>query len=356
MLRTALLLTLLAAIPGCAGDNSSRGGEEGLDSATAGDLAVDTLISTASALVGDPTDLEIAANGMILVLDRLNAQVHRIAEDGAYLGAFASQGAGPGELDRPTALARGRGDTLWIVDTGNGRLQAFTVHGEHVRAGSTHAWMSFPSHVTRAGHLIASSAGQDTILAAAFNGNGERIRSFGIAPAPFGRGPEIRMTELAAMIADGEVPPVFRNTAFPFATPSGDVWLSRVVDGELERYDASGTDGTGPEVTIRVDAPEMPAIREQWIATNRAPESRGVSVLRYFADIYATDLHVWVLLNQPPDAPTVLLRFGRDGQSQGRWTLPQVVGASSLAVDTSRDRLILGIGDVAQVVSLPLPI
>jgi hypothetical protein len=62
-----------------------------------------------------------------------------------------------------------------------------------------------------------------------------------------------------------------------------------------------------------------------------------------------------VLLNQPATEPSVLLRFGRDGEPQGRWTLPQAAGALTLAVDPSRERLILGIADVAQIVSLALP-
>lgn len=364
---TGCLMVLVALAACSAGDDPDAPNETPNGAAAAADLLVDTLISTGSGVLGDPTDLEIGSDGTVFVLDGLNAQVHRIGADGEYLGAFAGEGAGPAELMRPGAVARGRADTLWVVDAGNGRLQAYAGNGEHLATVPTHGWAVFPSHVTEDGQLVASAAGQDTVLAAVFDRAGERVRSLGTAPAPFGSGVAIDMADLAAMIADGEVPPVFRNTAFPYATPSRDVWLARPVDGLLERYDASATNGdegasggasvapVAPTVTIHLDEPELPAIREHWIAENRDPASDGVSVLLYVADIYAGDDDVWVLLNQPPTEPAVLLRYGRDGDRRGRWVLPQATGASKLAVDRARERLLLGIGDFARVISLSLP-
>lgn len=345
----------------CSADAGRETGEERSDPLSGANLPVDTLITTASGVLGYATDLAVASDGMLFVLDGLNGQVHRVGPDGRYAGAFAGAGAGPTELTRPSALAPGRGDTLWVADSGNGRLQAYTAAGEHLAVVRAHGWIAFPSHVTRDGRLVAGAAGQDTVLAALFDREGARVGAFGRAPAPFGSG-AVRMSDLAAMIADGEVPPVFRNTAFPFVTASGDVWLSRAVDGVLERYetDASGraTAEVGPATpAVRIDLaePEMPAIRERWLAENRDPESDGVSVLLYVADIYATDADVWVLLNQPVGEAAVLLRFARSGERLGRWTLPQASGASRLAVDPVRERLFLAIGELAQVVELPLP-
>lgn len=355
---TVVFLGILAGA--CSGEAGRETGAERGDASSGAELPVDTLITTASGVLGYATDLEVASDGTLLVLDGLNGQVHRIGPDGRYAGAFAGEGAGPTELARPSALAPGRGDTLWVADSGNGRLQAFTVAGEHLAVAGAHGWVVFPSHVTREGHLLASAAGQDTMLAALFDREGERVGAFGRAPAPFGSG-AVRMSELAAMIADGEVPPVFRNTAFPFVTASDDVWLSRAVDGVLERYDAdpSGSaeevDHAMPAVRIELAEPEMSVIRERWLAENRNPESDGVSVLLYVADIYATNDDVWVLLNQHLGEPAVLLRFARSGERLGRWTLPQASGASRLAVDPARGRLFLGIGELAQVVELPLP-
>lgn len=367
----AALVSLGFLAAACSGEAGSETGEGRGDASSGEDLPVDTLITTASGVVGDATDLEVAPDGMLFVLDGLNGQVHRIGSDGHYAGAFAGGGAGPTELTRPSALALGRGDTLWVADSGNGRLQAFAPTGEHLAAARAHGWIAFPSHITRDGRLLASAAGQDTVLAALFDREGERVGTFGRAPAPFGSGNVVRMSELAAMIADGEVPPVFRNTAFPFAAASGDIWLSRAVDGIVERYDvyagrggdddsagagsAAETGPATPAVRIQLAEPEMPAIRERWLAENRNPESDGVSVLLYVADIYATDDDLWALLNQPLGEPAVLLRFARSGERLGRWTLPQVSGASQLTVDPARGRLFLGIGELAQIVELPLP-
>lgn len=358
--RTAIVILGFLAVA-CSSEPGRETGEGRGDASPGADLSVDTLITTASGVVGDATDLEVAPDGTLFVLDGLNGQVHRIDPDGHYAGAFAGGGAGPTELSRPSTLALGRGDTLWVADSGNGRLQAYAPTGEHLAVARVHGWIAFPSHITWEGRLLASASGQDTVLAALFDREGDRLGAFGRAPAPFGSGSVVRMSDLAATIADGEVPPVFRNTAFPFATASGDVWLSRAVEGVLERYDAAGAGSAAevglatPAVRIQLAEPEMPAIREHWLAENRDPQSDGVSVLLYVTDIFATDDDVWVLLNQPLGEPAVLLRFARSGERLGRWTLPQASGASRLAVDPGRGRLFLGIGALSQVVELPLP-
>ena len=330
------------------------------DADSAATLPVDTLITTVSGVLGEATDLAVGADGILLVLDRLNGQVHRVDGDTGYAGTFAGEGAGPTELSRPSALAAGRGDTLWVADAGNGRLQAYSMSGEHLASGRAHGWIALPSHVTREGFLIASASGQDSALAVLFDREGERSRAYGAAPAPLASGVELRMAALAEMIADGEVPPVFRNTAYPFATASGDVWLSRPVDGVLERYGAesdtaAAADHAMPAIRIQLAEPELTEIRERWLEENRDPESDGVSVLLYVSDIYATDDYAWVLLNQPFGDPAVLLRFARSGERLGRWTLPQASGATRLAVDPVRGRLYFGIGELAQVIALSAP-
>lgn len=350
--RMAAAVLFLSA--GCA----DQGGEETsagtAADAAAGQLPVDTLISTVSGVLGEPTDLDVDAQGRLFVLDRLGSQVHRVDETGVYLDAFGGLGEGPTELSRPGALRFGRADTLWVVDGRNGRLQAYDAEGQHLATEATHPWAALPSHVAADGRLVATGSGQDSTLAVLFDRSGERIRGFGVAPAPIASGVETRMSALAGMIAEGEVPPVFRNSAAPFVTPGGNLWVARVVDGVLERYAVDGSDAM-PAATVELDEPELEEIRQAWIAENRSPESDGVSVLLLIRDLYATDQAVWVLLNRSLPEASILLAFDRDGQPLGRWDLPQVPGATTLAVDAERGRLFLGIAELAQVVALPLP-
>ena len=57
--------------------------------------------------------------------------------DGTFLGKWGEQGAGPGQLNRPSGIAFDADENLYVADTQNHRVQQFTRDGQHLDAFGT---------------------------------------------------------------------------------------------------------------------------------------------------------------------------------------------------------------------------
>lgn len=80
-----------------------------------------------------PVDVAVTAD-RLFVTDILHHQVHILDKlTGGPIATFGSVGGDPGELFQPTNLALGPDGTLYVTDTGNFRVQEFTLEGEFVR-------------------------------------------------------------------------------------------------------------------------------------------------------------------------------------------------------------------------------
>ena len=55
-------------------------------------------------------------------------------DQGRFAGTIGRRGEGPGELRGTARILVGAGDTLWVADDGNVRMQVWTVAGEHIRS------------------------------------------------------------------------------------------------------------------------------------------------------------------------------------------------------------------------------
>jgi DNA-binding beta-propeller fold protein YncE len=71
------------------------------------------------------TGVAAAPDGSVFVADFYNHRIQKLTAAGDFLVAFGSQGAGAGELDRPTDMAVADDGTVYVTDFGNGRVQAF---------------------------------------------------------------------------------------------------------------------------------------------------------------------------------------------------------------------------------------
>lgn len=63
----------------------------------------------------------------IAVSDHRNDQVQIFSADGTPAGVLGRPGKGPGELRRPSGLAVGPQGNVWIADSGNARVQVFSL-------------------------------------------------------------------------------------------------------------------------------------------------------------------------------------------------------------------------------------
>jgi len=82
------------------------------------------------ALLAKPIALVCGPDGTRYVLDGKDARILRFGADGAFLGSFGRQGAGPGEFASPADLTILSDNNLLVADSGNSRLSRFTLEGE----------------------------------------------------------------------------------------------------------------------------------------------------------------------------------------------------------------------------------
>lgn len=78
---------------------------------------------------GSIAGLTVDAAGRIYVLDGMARQVRVFDAAGEFVTAFGRRGSGPGELNSPSAVLIGGGDTILVPDVRNGRVQRFLADG-----------------------------------------------------------------------------------------------------------------------------------------------------------------------------------------------------------------------------------
>jgi sugar lactone lactonase YvrE len=79
-----------------------------------------------------PSDIGRDSAGNIWVLDTGNNRVQKLSSAGAYLSQFGSGGTGNGQFSAPLAIAVDQWNNVWVADTGNNRVQKFNSEGEYV--------------------------------------------------------------------------------------------------------------------------------------------------------------------------------------------------------------------------------
>ena len=76
-----------------------------------------------------PTDIAVATDGRIFVVDSGNDRVVVYDDAGRFLYSFGKTGNGAGQLESPIGIALDRQNSVYIADTHNQRIQVFTTHG-----------------------------------------------------------------------------------------------------------------------------------------------------------------------------------------------------------------------------------
>lgn len=85
-----------------------------------------------------PTDVAMAPDGELYIADGYgNQRIVRLAADGRFLGAWGSKGSGNGEFKIPHNLVFDAHGRLYVADRGNGRIQIFERNGAFIGAFAT---------------------------------------------------------------------------------------------------------------------------------------------------------------------------------------------------------------------------
>lgn len=309
----------------------------------------ETMVSTASGLIGGLSDMQLGPDGTLYMLDLQNARLVALRPDGDTL-FIGRDGGGPGEFQRPVSLAVS-GDTVWVHDIGTGRLQAFSTSGTYLTGRRIPAeGMGGGSAVLPDGTVAVATGGADSTLVAVFDTGGHRIAAFGQPPAP-----PATFWDFAAMkseIRAGHVPDQFRNLAMPFWGPDDALWLVLVAEGQVRRYTENGR----LRLTRTLQDATLDTIRNTFFAAGRNEKNPAfLPMLRIVRDAQATAQGLWLLLDTPGQLgySVILLLDPETGAVRRRVLVEGVPDAGQMAVDPDRLQLYLSRNDKASVVRFP---
>ena len=132
--------------------------------------------------LGRPTGI-VWAGDCLYVVDTTRHSVFMVSPDGAYLGGFGMQGAGAGQFNFPTNIARDADGTLYVTDTLNFRVQAFDPDGRYLgtfgHLGDAVGDFDKPKGVAvdSAGHIYVVEGLNDRVQI--FDQSGQLLLAFG---------------------------------------------------------------------------------------------------------------------------------------------------------------------------------
>ncbi len=79
-----------------------------------------------------PTGIAIDSKGDIWVVETGNDRVQEFSSEGKYLSKFGAKGKEGGQFELPKGIAVDAKGDVWVTDTGNNRVQEFNSEGKHL--------------------------------------------------------------------------------------------------------------------------------------------------------------------------------------------------------------------------------
>lgn len=76
-----------------------------------------------------PAGIALDSQGNLYILDTGNHRVQKFGPDGRYLASFGRQGQGPGDFAYPDSIDIDSEDMVWVSDPNNQRIQVLTTEG-----------------------------------------------------------------------------------------------------------------------------------------------------------------------------------------------------------------------------------
>jgi YD repeat-containing protein len=130
-----------------------------------------------------PRAAAIAGTGNVYVMDTGNSRVEEFSASGTYLKKFGKEGTSAGEFKSPFGIAEDSKGDLWVADTGNNRVQEFNPKNEHTaefgKVGTAAGQLKEPKAiaVTTGGSVFVVDGANNRIDK--FKENGEFVLAFG---------------------------------------------------------------------------------------------------------------------------------------------------------------------------------
>ena len=351
----------------------------------------------------EPTDVSIAANGDVFVLDKEATKVFVFDAQGKPKLDFGGPGTGQGQFDDPESLAVLPNGRTLVADTGNNRIQAFDSSGQFLfqfgSPGKLPGQFDSPTGIAVDQFGIVFVADQDNHRVQAFSERGIFLRMFTFKGEPKDLAIDPQRNLYVLFPDEGKVVRISsnrrqrqsisnRNGSLDFldsasgiaADMRGDIYITEQSDESIKKLDAKGqillsfgSDGEGRgqfdepsgigvdphghifiadsdnhrvqklQVTGSKKAP-MPVVTQSppIIEFDRfLPAEKGITDLAY------THQHGLYLLSHGKDrilhiGPTTTV-LGMSGSNPGQFDEPQGLSLTSdgsvLVADTGNDRV-----------------
>lgn len=117
------------------------------------DLSIGELEGSEEYMIGSVRSIAVGADGVIFVLDEQIPLIRVYAADGTFLRNVGRKGGGPGEYERPGAIATLPDGRLIVRDVGNNRLSVYSPTGDYLHQ----QW--FPGGFNTSRRLYVDTAG-----------------------------------------------------------------------------------------------------------------------------------------------------------------------------------------------------
>ncbi len=247
--------------------------------------------------VSDPHGVALDAKGDLWVVGK--SQVEEYGPTGTKLLSVGKEGTGNGEFKEPHGIAFGPGNTLWVVDTGNSRVQVLNEKGEWQKTvgtlGTVEGDFKLPSGVAfgPGGDVWVTDTGNNRIEE--FNQKGEYLKAINSKGEGGGH-----FTAPSGIAVDG----------------AGNVWITNSASYSVEEFTQSG-----------VYESEFGTAGE---GMGQFEQAQGIAV--------DANGHVWVAdakdarVQEFSLAGEVLGKFGGEGSGNG-----QLKNAEAVVVDKQGD-------------------
>ncbi len=186
-----------------------------------------------------PSAIAVDPSGCLFVLDTGNHRVQKFGPDGKYLASYGRQGQGPGEFYYPAWLAIDAAGLIYVTDPNNQRIQVLTPDGKDkktikgIEQGAGSVFLGRPGElVTGAARLnfgLPDPSGERKVesppkLVRVLDLEAKTVREFG-EPVDFKEELLNNSANEVVMAVDG----------------AGQVYLAFTVQNRLEKYTAEGT-------------------------------------------------------------------------------------------------------------------
>lgn len=292
-LFTFALILLLASCQNYSGQDQLQSVE--IDTLYVNDL--ETIVSTESALVGEPREIVSMDEHAFAVYDHAYKKIIIFNSEGEKLDEFGNVGEGPGEWDSMSGAADLNfvSDRFFTNNRGRFLFDLYNRSGNHIRSILYPQYLNY-SHKTLlpSGKLLVSTNGRESALAAVLdlNEEGKIVQTIGLPESEYSESRNIEQERIS--YSNGEIPKYHFNEALAEKGKNG-YFLFMTTLGELRHYSDEG------ELMMQKDIPDniKRTHFDYVVHQNKEIQQHMVLPLRYAQEMKIYDDLIYLFLAKP---------------------------------------------------------